>query len=446
MRSSPRRPRVLVLAEKANPSWISVPLVGWRHIESIAGFADVHLVTHVRNRADILARGQVVSRCTFVDPGPIERLTNFAAAQLEGAFAMGNVTETAFQVPMYYQFERLAWAAMRDALGRGEYDLVHRVTPVSPAVPSLIGARLKKLGVPFIVGPLNGGVPWHPGNADIRRREGEWVGYLRAAHRLLPYYRSMRRDAAAVIVGSAAAYLEALEQTPKERCFYLPENAIDVRAFPLSARGHGERPLRVAYLGRLIPAKGPQLLLEAAAPLVAAGRVTLDYLGDGPEELELKKRAAALGLGDRVRFAGWVPHAELSQHLAAMSVLCFPGVREFGGAVTMEGMALGLVPLVVAYGGPGEVVTDDTGVRVPIGDSPSLIAGLRAALARLADLPGAELRAIGERARARVVEHFSTEAKAQKTWAIYEWVLGWSAERPTLSPPASAIAFYRGAA
>src|SRR4051794_20571363 len=119
------RPRVLLLAEKANPQWVSVPLVGWRHIEIISGFADVHLVTHVRNRANILERGFDASRCTFVDPGRIERLSELVAKRLEGAFAMGSVTQTAFQVPMYYSFEARAWAALGSRLGRGEFDLVH---------------------------------------------------------------------------------------------------------------------------------------------------------------------------------------------------------------------------------------------------------------------------------------------------------------------------------
>jgi alpha-maltose-1-phosphate synthase len=440
------RPRVLVLAEKANPNWISVPLVGWKHIEAIQAFADVHLVTHERNRADIVGRGFPVARCTFVDPGELERWTTQLGSRLEGAFAMYSVTQTAFQVPMYYRFEQLAWAAMAERLARREFDLVHRVTPVSPAMPSLFASRCKRAGVPFVIGPINGGVPWAKGLSQIRRREGEWLGYLRAAHKLLPYYRSTRTDAAAFIVGSAAAYLEAIEVTPPERCFYLPENAIDLEAFPLCARGHGEKPLRVAYLGRLIPAKGPQLLLEAAAPLLSAGVMDLELIGEGPEGDALRSRAVQLGVAARVRFPGWVPHKQLSTHLAQGSVLCFPGVREFGGAVVMEGMALGLVPLVLDYGGPGEVVTDDTGVRVPIGNEASIIAGLRRALVQLAERSGDEMRATGERARARVEREFTLEVKAERTRAIYDWVLGRTSERPELSPPASSLAVYRGAA
>src|SRR5690606_19607897 len=118
---------------------------------------------------------------------------------------------TALEIPFYYQFEREVLRRFQSRLAAGEFDLVHRITPVSPAVPSLFAEACKRIGVPFVIGPLNGGVPWPKGTNNVRRQEGEWVSYLRDGHKLLPYHRSTRRDAAAVIVGSAAAWKEARE-------------------------------------------------------------------------------------------------------------------------------------------------------------------------------------------------------------------------------------------
>ncbi len=438
--------RVLVLAEKANPNWISVPRVGWDHVMALFEHTDVHLVTHVRNRDDILASGLAALDVTFVGERGLDRWAHSLALKLEGQGAMGGATQTALQVPLYYRFEASVWRRFAPRLFAKEFDVVHRITPVSPAVPSPIAARCREIRVPFVVGPLNGGVPWPPGFEDIRRQEGEWVSYLRGAHKLLPHFKATRRAASAVIVGSAVAWLEAVAVAGAQRCFYMPENAIDTAGLALTARGYGERPLRVAFVGRLVPYKGADLLVRAAAPLVQSGRVVLDIIGGGPQMASLQRLVDALGIGTGVRLAGWVPHHRLQERLTHSVVFCFPSVREFGGAVVIEAMALGLVPVVLDYGGPSEVVSPETGIRVPLGSVPALIANLRASLAYLADLPSERLAKMGARARLRALREFSLTAKAEKTQSIYEWVLGRRDVRPSLMPPAHSVALYRSPA
>lgn len=436
-RADPRRaerPRVLVIAEQCNPAWVSVPLEGWSHWAALARRIDGHLVTHVRNRADVLAAGADPDRLTTLDCGLAERVADGVAAALRSGVGsgVGWTTRTALDALTYYRFEERLWDRLGPAIAGGAFDVVHRLTPLTPVAQSVLAGRCARAGVPFVLGPLNGGLPWPPGHARTRLREQEWLSWVRDAHRLLPHYRSTRRHAAALIAGSRATRAE-LPAWAQERTVYVPENAIDPARFSLRATPYAGGPLRVAFVGRLVHYKGADVLLEAAAPLVREGKLTVDVIGDGPARGEAEAVVARERMADGVTFAGWVKHGELQARLARAHVLGFPSVREFGGAVVLEAMALGIVPVVIDYGGPGEHVSAGTGVAVPPGPRAGVVAAFRAALARLAADP-AQVRVMARRARARVERHFTWDAKAAQVLEVYRWVLG-ARERPDFGMP-----------
>ena len=386
--SSADRPRVLVVAEAANPEWVSVPLVGWQHAAALREVADVHLVTQIRNRAAILRAGWKEGvDFTAIDSERVARVLWRLAALARGGNDRGWTTIAALNMPAYYYFEHLVWKRFAPEIRAGRFDIVHRVTPVSPATPSPIAAKCAKAGTPFVLGPLNGGTPWPPGFDHARRREGEWLSAVRGAYKLLPGYRATRSKAAAIVVGSRATWAE-MPRSAAEKLFYIPENGIDRSKFFARRTRKAERPLHLAFVGRLVPLKGVDLLLEAAAPLLRRGDATLEILGEGPERESLERMTERLGLAGSVRFAGWIEHRELQHRLADADVLAFPSIREFGGGVVLEAMAVGLVPVVVDYGGPGELVSADCGVAVPLGRPEELVRSLRGALESLAADPG----------------------------------------------------------
>lgn len=421
------RPRVLVLAEAANPEWVSVPLVGWSLAYALRAVADVHIVTQIRNREAFLRAGMIEGRdFTAIDSEALARPLWALAQKLRMGDGKGWTMLQAIAALGYPYFERLVWQRFGPAIRAGNYDIVHRITPLSPTATSPIAAKCRRAGVPFVLGPLNGGVPWPKGFDAERRREREWLSYVRGAYRLLPG-RATTLRADAILAGSRHT-LSEIPPKHRARCIYLPENAVDPARFLRTATPEPGA-LRVCFIGRLVPYKGADMLIEAAQPLLTDGRMTLDVIGDGPMMTDLQAQAVALGVAPAVRFHGWIAHEAVPDIAARCAMLALPSIREFGGGVVLEAMALGLAPLVVDYAGPGELVTPDTGYKVPIGPRAAIIAALRRELDRAAADPSG-VAAAGLRAQARVSALFTWPRKAAQVAEVYAWLLGANPQKP----------------
>ena len=170
-------------------------------------------------------------------------------------------------------------------------------------------------------------------------------------------------------------------------------------------------------VGRIVARKdAPQL------PRMLAGvqdpRLYLVVVGDGPELEAVRRAAAELGVGDRVRCLGQVSEARKLQVLASADLFVSTSQHEGFGLVFLEAMAFGLPIVCYDRGGQTDfLATPDTGALVRLND----LAAFTAAVAELAGSPA--LRAqIGERNRARV-EQFFIDRCAQSYERIFEEAL-----------------------
>lgn len=329
----------------------------------------------------------------------------------------------------YPYFESLVWKQFGKRIRAREYDVVHRITPLSPTVASLLAPKCQKAGVPFVLGPLNGGVPWPREFESERRREREWLSYVRSAYKLLPGPRRTMASSAAIICGSRHTQSE-VPAKHRHRSIYLVENAIDPkRFFRLAIPGRSGSPLRVAFLGRMVPYKGPDMLIEAALPLVDSGSVQLEMIGDGPLLPAIREMAASRS---GITFHGWLQHEKIQDILVNCDLLALPSVREFGGGVVLEAMALGVPPLVVDYAGPGELVNDDRGFKVPLTSRQALIGALHQQIRQIAENPS-QLAAKGDAARSWVLSTATWDSKAGQVVQVYDWVMKRREDKPDFS-------------
>lgn len=279
-----------------------------------------------------------------------------------------------------------------------------------------------------MLGPLNGGAPWPKGFGGARHREWEWLSYVRGIHKLAPGYRSTRRHAKAIHIGSRHTWSQMPERY-HDKCIYKPENGIDPLRFSARRRRRAERPIRLIFAGRLVPYKGADMFLEAAAPLVREGVCIVEIVGDGPMRSQLETMVTSEKIESGVRFTGWIKHHEVQQRLADSDVFCFPSIREFGGAVALEAMAVGLPPMVVDYAGPAELVSDETGWLVPLGSRAEIVEGFRRSMEEIVHDPSQIERKSTAGAEC-VRRRFTWDVKARMTLEILRWAAGLQEDKP----------------
>lgn len=117
-----------------------------------------------------------------------------------------------------------------------------------------------------------------------------------------------------------------------------------------AAVGAGKRmvpPLRLLFVGRLEEEKGCGRAIAIAAELRRRGlSLRLDLVGGGPERTRFEAEAARAGLGEAVRFLGWLPRPRLAELYAEAHILLLPSSASEGWPkVVSEAMAYGVVPV-----------------------------------------------------------------------------------------------------
>lgn len=424
-----KRLKILLLAQQNNPDWISVPLVGYQHSAALARLHDVTLVTHFANEDAIQSRDAGFKEVKAISLGIWESFYTWCFIHIFKR-NFGSQILTAFRIPFYWGFEWLAYRHFKKRLKAKEFDVVLRITPVAPVTSSLFAKRCRKLGIPFIIGPINGGLPWPKGYSQAEKAK-EWVSNIRFLYKLLPYARSTYKDAAAIVTGSSETFTEFRQH--EEKLFFIPENGIhdeSIIARIQSPRRKG--PLKLLFVGRLTAFKGPDIAMLAAADLIRGGRATLTFVGDGEERTNLERLAQELNI--TVTFTGMIPHDETMKYFRSSDVLVFPSIREFGGGVVFEALSVGCVPIVSNFGGPGDIVQDGrNGFAVRMRGEQYTEIQIRKILEKLDRHPEI-LSAMSREAQRYARDELSWRGKAEKMTQIMQWAIGQS-PKPNYLPP-----------
>ncbi len=395
---------------------------------------EVWLVTHARTRAELTELFPGERRILYVEETLLHTLLWNLGKLLPPTLAYAT---TGFLLRLGVQVAQRR--IVRRLVAREGIDLVHQPTPVSPREPSII----YDVGAPVIIGPMNGGMDYPP----AFRAERPWYKKL-----LLRIGVSQTPWLNKAIPGKrrAAILLVANERTraalPKGVCGtveVLVENGVELDLWnpnpqPSSPEGGGA--VTFGFVGRLIKLKAVDLLLDAFAIASASAPMRLVVIGDGEEREALEQHAAALfpkrptERPDRpIRFTGWVSQSACASELADVDCLVMPSLRECGGAVILEAMAMSKPVIATAWGGALDYLDRSCGILVEPTSPTALVEGIAAAMVRLANSP-AERAAMGHAARLKVESDYDWEVKAEDILRVYRRVLG------AATAPASAAA------
>ena len=427
--------RILVLAPECNPEGVTNPSIGYHQAQALARMHQVTLVLHAANEEAVRRGGGAFHALEPVRLPWLDRLYDWALKRIF-KYDYGRQSLTAFSYPRHIFFELRAWRQLRRRIRSDSFDVVLRILPYNRVFPSPFAWLLRNGPIPFVIGPISGGLPWAQGfqQLDQQRKEpGYWIWNLRALSRYVPFARSTHTKAAAIIAGSSHTYAELAVH--REKLFFMPTeigvNPALFRQRPVSS-SQG-RKLELMFVGRLIPLKACDLALRSAAPLLRSGAAHFTIVGDGPQREALQELARTLDIEEAVSFSGWLSHSATLRALENADVLVFPSLREIGGGVVFEALTAGAVPIVADFGGPGDVVTSDVGFTIPMSSPEDMVVKMRSVLETLA-ADRHYLDTLRKRGMAYARGSLTYEARAGVITEVLLWALR-RGPKPALEPP-----------
>jgi glycosyltransferase involved in cell wall biosynthesis len=403
--------RVLIVAGNASMCQggeSSLP-IRW-FLAMLAAGVDVRLLVHARNQPEIDALlGDHASRIFYVR----ETLAQTIIWKL-GASMPEQVTNfsTAWFVHLITQSMQRPLA--RRLIEQFKIDIIHEPIPVTPRLPSMMYG----LGIPVVIGPMNGNMTYPPGFGYPSFLERTFVPLARCFTDLANSLIPGKRQAALLLVANERSR-QALPRGCSGRVAILCENGVepDIWHRPEDLPERSGDVLRIGFLGRLVLWKGADMMLDVFAEVrKRTPSAELWIIGDGPERMNLQRQAEQLGLSQAVKFHGWVDPKECSRLLSQCDVFLYPSLRDCGGAVVLEAMALGLPVVALNWGGTGEYLATGCGVAVEPAPRRQLIANL---VKTVQELTPERRRSLGEAARREIAEKYTWQAKVRQVLEQY---------------------------
>ena len=300
-----------------------------------------------------------------------------------------------------------------------KFDILHHLTPMAMRFPSPCSGS----DIPYIIGPVGGGLATPAGFSGELGTEPFYTRLRQLDGFRLRYDPMMRRtyENAEAVICSGPYAVNKLAHLNITRTVLETEVGIDDLAPVTPLRTRKTNELRMLHVGRIVRTKGLRDAIRAMARLQDLPNVTLDVAGDGEDLIACKQEAKALGLSSRINFLGRRNRGEVENLYRHADLFLFPSFREPTGIVLFEAMRYGLPVITTNIGGPGHIITDECGIRVPAENPEQLSDDLADEIRRLA-VNRDVLAILSKGARARVSEIGLWDQKIERMLQLYQQI------------------------
>jgi glycosyltransferase involved in cell wall biosynthesis len=387
---------------------------------ALSSVHELWVITHKGNEDDIVAamkQGMVPATVKFQFVGDIRlHHPNRLIARFQEWFR-------------YIAWNRHALSpAARELSSKVNFDLVHHITYSTWRVAS----PLHSLGLPFIWGPVGGGEQFPRNFYSVLSPPSRLFEFVRSLSNFLSSNSAAVRETArraAFVLASNRDTLKILKtlrgsnyglDTLSSAFFQQPKI---VRFSEASRRKPFRGQLQLFAGGNLEGRKGVALALEALA-IVKSRNVPFQYTygGYGPELVHLRSLTCRLDLEDYVSFVAGFSGEEYIERLALSHIYLLPSLRDNAGLTLMEAMLCGCVPIVLALGGPGEIVAQNSGVLIPASDRARVVNTIAEEIIRLHH-DRTSLERMSLAASQRIASMYNEQSSLRRIDSIYRSVV-----------------------
>lgn len=369
-----KRLKILISAYACGPGQGSEPGMGWNFVLGLSKYHEVHVIS------EKLKWEKSINEHFLRNPEHRDNL-HFYFIEKKRNKALRKIWP-----PSYYWYYK-AWQKKAFELAlyldrKENFDLVHQLNMVGYREPGY----LWKMNKPFVWGPIGGfenspfsflpslglkGFIFYAGRNLFNIWQKNFLPRVKAA--------ALRTNSA--LIGATSSNCKIIKEKFGRQLFLIPEvGAESVKIVEIVGRQEVE-PLKIIWSGQHIARKNLPLLIAALKDIPIP--YELHVLGVGEMTKKWKSLAEKSGVEKPTTWYGWIDREEALQVMQSGHVMCITSISDLTSTVTLEALSFGLPIICLDHCGFADVVTDSSGIKIPVTNPSQAAKDFQSALVNL---------------------------------------------------------------